>query len=100
MAGRVDACLSGVDENCVLGNFDCRGRRCRPMEANGFLYRGLGLWRFPNSCFAAFPIRSVLTQAAGDGGRYNSKFNDLRGMDVLAGANFFEQLRVRRGVEI
>ena len=29
-----------------------------------------------------------------------SKLDDLRGMDVFAGANFFEQLRVRRGVEI
>ncbi len=29
-----------------------------------------------------------------------SKLNDLRRMDVFAGANFFEQLRVQRGVEI
>ncbi len=28
------------------------------------------------------------------------KLDDLRGVDVFAGANFFEQLRVRCGVEI
>ncbi len=69
MAGRVDARLSGVDENCVLSDSDDKGRRCRALGSQPASPKGL-------------------------------KLDDLRGVDVFAGANFFEQLCVRRGVEI